>query len=209
MTKLLSTKETVRFSPSGEERGPSEDRITYSLRVPTVYDRARLRRACLARGARHWSDVEMMAVLENGVRELLSGEVDGELRDQFLADIETYTAHLAAGDLPSPERSSGFANAGDPPPELKDRIAEIEAAVARGYGPYAERVADRTYWADILPIEAVRLFVVGWEGLDSTCALGPEGLTEVALGHIPRSHLTPLGFKALSLFGPTEGQAKN
>ncbi len=195
MTKLLSTKETVRFSPSGEEDGPSEHPITYSLRVPTVYDRARLRRACLARGARHWSDLEMMAVLEAGVRALLKDEADGELRESFLADIEAYTAHLVTGD--------------EVPPELKARIAEIEAAVARGYGPYAERVADRTYWADILPLEAARLFVVGWQGLDGTCETGPDGLTDAALDHIPRPHLTPLGLKALSLFGPSQDEAKN
>ena len=98
MTKLLSTKETVRFVPPGTASGASDNAITYDLRVPTVYDRARLRRGCLARGARHWSDLEMMPVLEAGVRELLGSEAESELRDGFLTDIETYTAHLAAND---------------------------------------------------------------------------------------------------------------
>jgi hypothetical protein len=195
MTKLLSTKEAVRFVPPGTASGASDNAITYDLRVPTVYDRARLRRGCLARGARHWSDLEMMPVLEAGVRELLGSEAESELRDRFLAVIEAYTAHLAAND--------------EPPSELALRISDIEAAVARGYGPYAERVADRTYWTDILPIEAARLLVVAWEGIEVECIPGPNGLNDAALDHIPKAHLTPLGFKALSLFGPTEDKSKN
>lgn len=56
MTKLHSTKETVLFAPSGEEPGLSKDSITYWLRVPSVYDPARLRRACLARGLSHMAE---------------------------------------------------------------------------------------------------------------------------------------------------------
>jgi hypothetical protein len=189
MATLLSTKEPVRFAPA------EQDGIAYVLRVPTVYDRARLRRACLARGARHWPDLEMMAVLADGVRKLLVSDEDAERRTAFLADIEEHTALLATEQ--------------EVPPELIARIAEIEAAVVRGYAPYAERVADRTYWQDVLPIEAVRLLLAGWEGIEDLPEIGPEGLSERSLSMIPDRHLGPLGLRALSLFAPTEQEAKN
>lgn len=48
MVKLLSTKEAVLFAPFGEKRGARRHLISYSFRVPTVYDRVRLRGVCLA-----------------------------------------------------------------------------------------------------------------------------------------------------------------
>jgi hypothetical protein len=107
------------------------------------------------------------------------------------------------------EHTALLATEQDVPPDLVARIAEIEAAVVRGYAPYAERVADRTYWQDVLPIEAVRLLLTGWEGIEDPPEIGPEGLIERSLTMIPDRHLGALSLRALSLFAPTEQEAKN
>ena len=73
----------------------------------------------------------------------------------------------------------------------------------------AERVADRTYWQDVLPIEAVRLLLTGWEGIGDPPEIGSDGLSEQCLTMIPERHLGSLGLRALSLFAPTEQEAKN
>jgi hypothetical protein len=60
------------------------------------------------------------------VRKLLLSDEDAERRTAFLADIEEHAALLATEQ--------------DVPADLVARIAEIEAAVVRGYAPYAGRV---------------------------------------------------------------------
>lgn len=84
MSRLLNPNDPQRLTPPGDEAR------AYILRAPTVYDRALLRRACLARGARPWSELDMLAALAAGVRQLI-GEDSDEARS-VLADIETRAA---------------------------------------------------------------------------------------------------------------------
>lgn len=89
-------------------------------------------------------------------------------------------------------------------------MSDVEAAVARGHAPYAERLADRSYWDEILPIEAVRLLLTGWEGLSGDPPrAGPTGVAPSELSRIPRAHLEWFGLQALRLFAPTEDEEKN
>ncbi len=188
MAIVRSVTEPLDWSP------PDRPDVSYRLRTPAVYDRARLARACLARGARFWSDAEMRQALIAGISAILAGDDQAEERALRLGEVERWQTLQAAGEAIDIE--------------LAATVAEIEAVVARHWPPYAGRIADRSFWIEIMAIEAARLLTVNWHGLDQPCATDMRGLTDAALEAIPVSDLKGLALQALALLGPDSREKK-
>lgn len=190
MAVMLVPTETVSFAPDGPESA-----ISYRLRVPTVYDRVRLRRALAARGALYWSEIELVQACRRAVNELLAAAEDEALRARFTAALDEYQGCVIAA-APVPE-------------DLAALVVEIEAICARGHHEVAIKRADNLFWTGLLPIEAARLLVVGWDGIAAECRVGPDGLSAAALAAMPAGHAEACGWHGLGLMRVEAEERKN
>ena len=191
--ELVSTREPVRFVPSDQADRPEEEQVAYLIKPPSIYERPRFRRACLEHGARFHTDVELVACLREGVAALLPGEADAIRRTDLLETVDAFAAARIAGDVD---------------PELAVRMEAIEEIVTGGYEPYAQKVASRGHFVDIAPIEAFRLFVVGWENLDLPFSRSRTGIPLAVLERVPEAHVYEAGLKAFELISLPEDEEK-
>lgn len=187
------TREPVRHVPGDQQDKPVAGQIAYTLRTPTVYDRARLRRNVRAQGARYVSTDELRATLKAGIRKIHEQAGAPDEGASLVAYVEEFEAITA-----DPEDADAYMQAIR---EYSDTIAEIEALVERAYQPYYERIADLQYWREALSLEAVRLFVTGTENLDLG-PIGQRGLSDDQLTLIPSGHLEELSARCLALMAP-------
>lgn len=208
MGGLVSTTLPVRFELTGQDKIPKAERIAYLIKVPSVYDRAAYRRQVKSHGARLW----------------LPGEVRRASRDDILAAKESggITAADAKGALTTLDDYTACVDeairvaretGADPEPvpdDIADAFMGLEAAVRGMGGDYAARLADNEYFYEISMIEAVRMFVVGWENVDAQCARhGADGLTEASLGEIPDDHMRQIDGQVAELMQPSPVTEKN
>jgi len=204
MTGLRKPGEPARFTPPGEEEKPEAERTVYVLRTPTLYDEARLARAIKAQGARPIGRLDLLPVLKAGVGELLAGAGDAALRAEFEAAIDAHGEEIRAA-----LKAGGEATIAALTGPGAGRIAEIANVVRRGYPAFAEAEADADFAWAVQPVEAARLLLVGWENGPAPFARGPTGLADDLLALLPPEHLEGIGWFAMALLRPSEGQAKN
>ena len=207
--KLLKPGERVKL----ELQGSGGDLIVYWLRAPSVYDRVEYRRAVAARGGRYHTVFELLAALRREVDAAMAGTDRPETQASLIALIDVRQARLRAFAERTWDRANeegqrayieAFAQAAAPDPVL----LEVEAKIRAMGGLYAAMIADNDVYFDLAGLEAARLFVVEWEGLDGF-AHGRRGLTEAALQRIPTVHLPAIAAKVEDLFAPAESERKN
>lgn len=187
MTLPISARETVRYVPRdhlGDGLPP-----TFLLAVPTVLARAQWRREVAATGARYPSDEVLIEALRAGIARV----VEASQQEELLALVEEWAAAAPA------ER----------PADLGRRLTEIEQAIRLHDPRYAGLEADRLFWLAVAPLKAFQLFVIGWENLDRAYDKVNGQVSEACLAALPEALVAEVGFHAISLMSPTEGQEKN
>ena len=207
MSKLLSVGELTEFVPPDQLERPADEQITYALRTPRVYDRAKLRRMARKAGARSVDKVEITVALRRAIEQIYTAAGRPEEAARLVDLVDEYTA-LTAEPVPEDDK-----DVTDRLAELTAEVMEIEAVIERHSDAYRELLADQDYWRDIIRIVAIRLFLVGATNLPGgdirATDVGAEGLTEAQADRIPAEHIPQLGSKALGLLAPTEQEAKN
>lgn len=180
----------------------------YTFRVPTVFDRKRLRRAVASQKAVVHSADEISVVLKEGLTAIYDeagdpeeaarciGVVDGLYERAEQAEI------MAAEGLEMPEGWTDEVN------EMARDVREIELVVKRHYQPYAELLADVDFAREIMGLEAIRMCLVEMKVGVTFTDIGSTGLTDGQFSLIPDAHQISLAQKALSLFSPTGEAAK-
>lgn len=181
-----SAKEQLPFTPV-------EGGATYQIAVPTLLQRAAYRRDVQASGARYASDADLLALLREGVREVVEESGQGALLDL----IDNYEAVAQDREALAQDEALG-----------RD-IAELEETIGRHYPPYAQAMADRGHWLAVAPIVAFQHFVRGWDGLEAPCEMKGGKVTDRCLEQVPENDILAVGYKAMALLHPTQDQAKN
>ena len=206
MSKVLSTKQPLRFVPHDQAERPEAERIAYHVLPPSVYSAPKLNRAVRSQGARHVTTADVLDALEEGIRALLPAEEQAAVRAERLATVADYrawTQHESAEERVRAEL------------DRDHEVHELFRIVARHYPKLSELAADRDWYWDVLGIEAARLQVCGWEnlpgddGTPAVCERVLEALTEESLAAIPTRHLQPIGMYVLQVLTPSEREAKN
>jgi hypothetical protein len=190
MAKLINGRRQI-YEPPGQDEVADDARVRFHIRPPSVYDRARHHRATARLGA----TLPANAVLFARAREALA-EIFGP------DDPDRLALEAAIGRLDD----------GDPLPADRDDYDRLEQQLIRHDDGYAGLVADRAFWLEVAPLEAVRLFVTGWDNLSPPYRAGPEGVHADVLAELAREHpdrVALAGFHILSLMRPSEAEAKN
>lgn len=201
MAILRHPAETALIHPDGAGAGQP----AYRLKIPTVYDRAALRRAVAARGGRRRHGLDLLALLRADLKMLLAEHPDAQAGFDALLD-----ASAAAWDAlrlaTTPDEIEGaFAALG-----LADAaLAPIAAKVAEAGGPYAAALGDNAAWPLLWGAECARRMVLGWTDWPGECRRDHDGLTDAALAAIPDRHLIAIGEEVERLARPTAGEEKN
>lgn len=202
MTAVVSNKERipVELSAGGVP-------YTYTFRVPTVFDRKRLRRAVASQKAVVHAPDEIQVYLKEGLTAIYeeAGDPDEAARCIGVVDAlyekSEQAEIMAAEGLEMPDGWTDEVNA------LARDVREIELVVKRHYQPYAELLADVDFAREIMGLEAIRmclLEIVKGEGEAAVRhAFGQTGPTDAQFSLIPDAHQITLAQKALSLFSPT------
>lgn len=208
--------ETIPFSPADQDAVPAAKRITYYLRVPSVYDKIAYRRALGERGAQLHPPAAMLRTLRRGVEHIMA-DSPAKARDQHLAAIDAqierqddFTTRLLARefDTDTDDGRKAFAEAMRDVGLSAEALVELEALVRQGYGPYRAMAGDNAvYWA-IAGLEAARIFLDGCDGLPGF-SRGRQGTDEAFLVRIPDGHLFALAQRVQELMSPSEDDAKN
>ena len=204
---LNSPTDVHRLQP--DEGSP----VAYNLRIPSILDRVKFRHAVRTEGAKQWSQIQMLGVLEDGLKQIMTEPEDHAVRDEHLGVIAEYRARVMAAvdeyrDIPAfgdddQEAQVKFMNdlveRMRPPPVL----LEIERVVADHYIPYARMVADREVYQQLAGLIAARQFLVGWEGIDAPFKRTRLGVPDEVLGAIPSRHLIVIGTQIQELLEPS------
>lgn len=177
MTELVSTCVPVRFVPDDQAGKPEAEQTAYLLKPAGAYDEALYRRACAERGGRFYTDEEMLACLRRGLEEMK--------RADLLPDVAAYEAVMDDPD--------------GVPPDVNGRLEDVEEVALAGFEPYRRRHAARRYFVDVAPIEAFRVFCVGWENAGVDFARNQTGVPAELLDSLPRRHVWAAGDKAIQL----------
>jgi hypothetical protein len=201
--------------PERVECGPENARRIYFVRPPTVYERVKWRRAVAAAGGRYHGPLALLGALSDGVSALM-GDSPAELREAVLSKIDAHRANMLAfgeaarGDLDDAEGRKEFAAAGMAMAESGRALAVTEAEVLASYPAYAQMAADdQTYW-EIAGIEASRLFLSGWEGIDVEFSRSAAaGAADAVLAAIPEGDFASIGLFVDRMTRISASQRKN
>lgn len=189
----------------------------YFVKPATVAERTRWRRAIAAGGGRQHGPAVMLNCLAAGIRALYADNPEGTpVRDALLAKIDAQrvcvtTFYEAAkfavnGDA---EANQVFLDAAKVMAEGEAGLAVIIAEVSENYPAYVQLVADEAMYWVVAGIEACRMFMTGWEGLDMPFVRGPAGVTDDCLAEIPEADLPVIGQLYENLIRVTPQQRKN
>lgn len=217
MAKLLSPAQPAELTTPAQLLAPEERRRVFLLRVPTVYDRAILRRAIAMRSGRSHSQMEMLLALKRGIETLLSGEADAAARGNLTAQVDTAVQLLMAwweSDLTGANDGEEGAAARDEAwrsaQEQIKALGEIAELVRDADPNYAAMDADNQVYRSIQGLEAARLFLVGWRNGPAPFARDPvRGVPENLLALIDDYDLLAIGEKVVEMMAPTETERKN
>jgi hypothetical protein len=192
----------------------------YQLKPPTVAERTRWRRAIAAAGGRQHGTIGILDALAKGVLVVMQDSPDdarqGCLNKIYAQKDRVGAFYNMALDLPvtppadwtedDKARHQAFVDAGRAMNEGSADLAIIVAEVSAAYPAYCQIVADDAIYWETAGIEAVRMFLVGWEGFDAELTRGAAGVAEESLGLIPEQHLREIGqaFESLAKVGPQQ-----
>jgi hypothetical protein len=195
--------EPVRFQPRDD--GP-----TYLLRVPKVLDRAKYGHAVRAAGGQRWYVIDLAQTARAGIEALLAGEENATERGNLVAEVDAYTAGIkAAAAAWQADRCEPKAKALAEAFQMSPVLEETWNRVAGVYEPLAARMADNETYPLIAGLVAARLFLMGWEGLETPFRRGLAGVPDEVLDTIPSGDLIAIGQRIAELLEPTEARAKN
>ncbi len=218
MARLMRPGEVVDLVPADQEGLPEGERITYHLRVPTLYERIAYRRAVAEKGGHEHKPLDLLRCLRRGVAELMEESENTEAREFILAAIDEQEAGLLGFyrrvrdrefDLATDEGLQAFVEAAKATERTGARLAEIASQVQRGYPPYGAMMGDLEVYAEIAGIEGARLFLEGWQGLGPDFRRARLGVPDELLEAIPPPHFAVIAAKVADLMRPSEAAEKN
>ena len=204
MAKFLSTKQPVRFVPGDQENRHEAERVTYLLRAPTPATRPRINRALKAACARPVHRIELINMMEQGVKEVASLVPGFEKAEETLAAIVDLRKRFTAEE--DPDKRFEIVQK---PGELVDAAAN---ALRAYYPPYAELEGESDFFFDILSVETVRHGLVGWENLDQPFQSGPAGASDASIVYLQSAqpdHVKAIWLELERLANPSMAEAKN
>lgn len=184
---------------------PRDDGPTYHLRVPTVMDRAKYRKALAAAGARFWRNLELVRLGRTSIDKLLPGEDGDDGRALLDAYIERLQAALEA------RRTSPGKEADDEliaAVQIPEAVSTLLVAIAEHDPAMRKAAGDNASYYLLAGIEACRLFLVGADGL-ATFKRGLNGPTDETLMQITSGDLERIGFQVEEMLEPTEARLGN
>jgi hypothetical protein len=202
---LLDPSKTHAFTP--EPNGP-----TFHLRVPTVADRVKAKRALAAEGGRQWSYTQRANALAEAIETLLPDEADAEHRELLAGAVRAYRDRIeAAAATYRADRSEASLKELGEAIMADELVRNAEALVlAAGRTRYSEMLADLEVFAEIRGIVYAQMFVEGWEGEGMPAfAKAGRGVTEDALAQVESRHLVAVGGEVASLLEPEANRLKN
>ncbi|HIC81842.1 MAG TPA: hypothetical protein EYP07_12925 [Kiloniellaceae bacterium] len=201
MAKILNPNDTLRFSPSSQDEVAEAERLTFLLRVPTLYTRAKLEKAIRSQGGREVTVWDWLRTAERGLKEIAEVANDDEAMSEYIAAIQARRTALLAAD-----------NAEEMVEIMLTRDEDIEAAaelLRSYYPPLNELEANQSFYATCVGIEAARLLLVGWENGPAKFRSGKAGVPESVLEQASEADLVELGKFIQEQLRPTPAEAKN
>lgn len=202
---LLDPSKPHAFTP--EPNGP-----TFHLRVPTVADRVKAKRALAAEGGRQWSYTQRANALADAIETLLPDEADAAHRELLAGAVRAYRDGIeAAAATYRADRSEKSLTALGEAIVAGDLVRGAEALVlAAGRTRYSEMLADLEVFAEIRGIVYAQMFVEGWEGETMPpFARSARGVAEDALAQVESRHLTAVGAEVATMLEPDAVRLKN
>lgn len=202
---LLNAGEPVRFTPADQMERPEGERVTYLLRVPTLWDRPKYRRAVDRHGVQAIGLGDLLAALDAALARLLAGDAEALAGNRaIVAGYRDSLTGLAEADAAGREAAyRAFAAA-------HRAFVEVEGRVIRADETYAGLTADRAWAQNVAGIEAARQFLVGWAGVPAEFATVPgAGAPDSVLVNVPEAHLRAIGAEVERLMQPSAAEAKN
>lgn len=205
--------------PSVKDLQPLEiDGTRYLFRTPTVYDPARARRILTRQRVRRPALAEFRVSALAGIDRLAETAgmpEEGERQKALIEEWYRIMKPVSEEDIDEADLAKRGEELVRLETERRARIAAlypevsaIEANLERHWQPYAELLADRTYWDDVSRIEIVRLLLVQIDG-DPVPLDDEDMMAGEAYQGLPPAHRIPLATFAFGLLGPSETQRKN
>ena len=171
-----SAKRRVAYTPPWREE--EDPKPVYTLRTPTVEDRAEFNMALAERKAFYVTRSQFCGEARKAVEALDPGNK---------ADLLALLDRVA-------EIPEGAAIEGDD----ADQMGGLEDALIESWPAYARLVNANRRWGAFMPVIAARMFLVGWKhGPDGTDRIGT--LTDDDRMAIPPADMMAIGWKAVSL----------
>lgn len=168
---------------------PDSDTV-YLIEIADEIGKAKYRRAMRALGARFWD----RGALITSARETIALGAPENAAD-MLAICDRFEQLTA--ETPSEEAE-----------EIGRAWNDLSRVLANAGGDFAALVSDNSFWLELSPMIAGRMFLEGTDTL--RFKRGGDGLIpEAALQSIPPLERVLVGYRALALFAPSEIEAKN
>lgn len=215
MAKLHSPGDTVPFYPPGQEGVAEDQRVAYLFRVPSVVDEAAYERGCVEAGVQQWNPIQILSVMAEGVRAILTDEADAELRDGYLADIDAMrlrlidlaAEHSELQGAQAEERAAWVSRWNE---AMADRrISDLEAVIADHYPRLRRMLGDNQVAQRLRGMVAARLFLTGWANRPGVVRRGIGGVDDATLAQIPRALFPAMARFVEGLMVPSEEEVGN
>lgn len=114
---------------------------------------------------------------------------------ELLATIENAINDLDASESPETD-------------DLPSDVVSLAEILERHYQPLADMSADNASYWHISGIEAARMFVSEWDGIDFDLRRGLRGLDQKSLEAIPDQDFASIGIFAHSIMAPSMREKK-
>lgn len=206
------------LDPRTTERLEIGDRV-YLLKVPTVAERVKWRRATAAAGGKQHSQLAMLDLISETVAELMAEDVP-EVRQAVLdkiaahrENLRTWATALVEGKFDGADADEALRGELDAGLEKINAgakgLAEIELAVSEYSARYRSMISDNRFYSSIAGIEGARLFLRGWEGIEGKPVSDAGGLKETSMAKIPEADFAEIGAKIETLTRVSDAKRKN
>lgn len=188
MVNLVSAKDILEYTPDYYLETGAEVAPVYKIRVPTLFDRAKLYRE-MAKHRCH--DLTVGPVLRAAFAAI---DIIAEAESDFDAD--------GAKRVIREEIESLFT----PGHKVSEEFLTLEKMLVH-YQPYVTAVADLQHAWDVLPLVACQMFVTGCDQLGIKATMGV--LSDADLARIPDADRMLVGFRIWGMLHPREDEKKD
>jgi hypothetical protein len=178
-----SSKRRISFTPPWREE--EENKPIYTLRVPTIEDRAQFNSELADRKAYFVTRGQFCAEARRAVEAM-----DPPNKDDLLALLERISSVPDNETIPEADG---------------EQMAALEDVLTDQWPAYKRMASAAGRWTQFMPVLAARMFLVGWKN-------GPDGkdrigtLSDEDRMLIPNAELISIGWKAVSLMTVTAEQ---